>query len=455
MASKGSISVSLTRRDFEDFAVFAALDGPFAGTVVFRRIQIFLLPVAAVLLLILLAFDLDLSVLGGSTFGHVSPWLRSTIVALAAIVAAVWLCVPHAVRVSVRRGIATPQYDALLEPFELSLSGAGVACDNASGDVVTPWQAIKAVVVVNTAIYAFIAPFQAIIISRRAFSDAAAFDDFVTEFSTYGAQAKNDWILTKAAQSPRRVVLASAVGVFVALLLVGACLSYLGTTKGFYIATFDEHLKGAPVEAAIIEADPALRARVLRATADAFAAGGWDAANDALSALMSDKQSDIAWAYIFNADDQFVVGVWRAYRDVGKVLAGNPKVCRSYLSDGGDAPPDIASVKLAAVRKAAAYRSGVANLTRGMAATIPSDQTARSLYDRAMASGAPFSATEWNVVAPQAGKLPGAPDAVVCAAKIKFFDKILSLPDHDAAQLIRYKWAKPFARKFTANGRSG
>jgi hypothetical protein len=455
VAAKGSISVSLTRRDFEDFAVFAALAGPFARTVVFRRLQLLLLPVAAVLILVLIALALDLPVLGGGVFGHFSPWMRWAIVALAGIVAAAWLGLPYAVRVWVRRGIATPQYDALLQPLELSLSGAGVACDNASGAIVTPWQAVRAVAVVNAAIYVFTAPFQAIIVPRRSFSDAAAFDDFVTEISSYQAQADSDWALTKAVVSPRRVVAASAAGVFAALLLGTASLFYVGTTKAFFIATFDEHLKRAPVEAAIIEADPVLREQVLRATADAFATGGWDAANDELHTLMSAKAQQIEWTYIVLADDQSLLAVWRAYRDVGKALAANPAACRSYLADGGRAPPNTQGLKSAADQKAAAYRSGAANLVKGMAPIFPSDQVARALFDRAMASGPTFSVAEWNVVTHKTAGLPNPPDAVVCAAQIKFFDKILSLPDRDAAQLIRYEWGPAIARLFSASSGLG
>jgi hypothetical protein len=342
----------------------------------------------------------------------------------------------------------------LLQPAELSLSSAGIVCDTASGAIVTPWQAIKAVALVNVAVYAFIAPFQAMIIPRRAFADAAAFDDFVAGLSAYQPQAGSDWTLTKATRSPRRVVAASAAGVFVALLLVAACLCYLGTTKEFFIATFDEHLKRVPEDAAIIEADPAFREQVLRATADAFAAGGWDAANDELNALMGAKQPEITWAYV-HADDRSILGLWRAYRDVGKALAGNSRACRSYLNDGGNAPHDLASVKLSIVRKAAAYRSGAANLANGMAPIIPSAQIARSLFDRAMASGTGYSVDEWNVVAHGAGTLRNTPDVVVCSARIKFFDKILSLPEHDAAELIRYEWGNPIAWKFAANSRPG
>jgi hypothetical protein len=453
MAAQGAISVSLTRRDFEDFAVFAALEGPFARTVVFRRIQILLLPAAVVLLLALLAFDLDASMLV-SGFGAVSPWLRSLTLVLAAIVVVAWLGLPRAVRVWVRRGIATPRYDALLQPFALSLNTAGIACETTSGEVVTPWPAIKAVSVVDTAIYAFIAPFQAIIIPRRAFADDAAFDDFVTALSAYQPQAGSDWTLTKTAPSRRRVVAASAFGVFGALFVVALCLCYLGTTKEFFIATFDVHLKRAPVEAAIIEADPVLRAQVLRVTADAFAMGGWDAANDALNGLMDAREAEINWTYVVLADDRSVVALWRAYRDVGKALAdSSPKTCRSYLNDGGDAPSGSPGLKTASDRKAAAYRSGSANLVKGMAPVFPSNETARSLYDRAMALGSPFSVAEWNVIVHQAAKSPDTPNEIVCTARIKFFDKILSLPEHDAAQLIRYEWAPPIAWQLSATGR--
>ena len=446
MAPKGSISISLTRRDFEDFAVFAALEGPFATIIAFRRIQILLLPLAAVLFLLVLGFNLD-------PFGEVSLWAKWAVLALAATVAAAWICLPFAVRVWVRRGISSPQYDSLLQPVQLSLSSAGVAYDNAKGEVITPWQAIRAVTVVNAAIYAFLASFQAIIVPRRAFSDTAAFDDFIAELSSYQAQAGNDWTLTKSARSPRRVVVASALGVSVALISVALCFCYFVTTKGYYVAAFDENLKGAPVEAAIIEADPVLRERVLRATSEAFAAGGWNAANDALQALMSAKQREITWTYVVHADDRFVLALWRAYRDVGKALASDPTACRSYLNDGGSAPPHLDVVKSSAAQEAAAYRSGAANMVNGTAPIIPSDQIARSLFDRATAIGAPYSVAEWNVVAHRAAELRSTPDAVVCAARIKFFDKILSLPDHDAAQLIRYEWGRPIARKFSSNSR--
>ncbi len=448
MAPKSSISVSLTRRDFEDFAVFAAFDGPFAGTIVFRRIQILLLPLAAVLLLLLLVFNLDPLALGGGAFGDVSLWPRWVVLALAAAVAAIWIGLPFAVRVWVRRGISSPQYDSLLLPVQLSLSSAGVTADNAGGEVVTPWQAMRAVTVVNAAIYAFIAPFQAIIIPRRVFSDTAAFDDFIAELSFYEAQAGIDWTLTKNVRSPRRVFVASALGASVALILVALCFCYVETTERYFIAAFDENLKGAPVEAAIIQLDPGFRDRVLRATSEAFSAGGWNAANDELHALMSAKQLEVTWAYV-HADDQFVLGLWRAYRDVGKALASNPTACRSYLNDGGEPPADFYGARSSVAQKAAAYRSGAANLANGTAPIIPSDQIARSLFDRAMAIGTLYSVAEWNVVAHKAAELHSTPDAVVCTARIKFFDKILSLPDHDAAQLIRYEWGQSIAWKFS------
>jgi hypothetical protein len=451
MAQTGPIPVSLTRRDFEDFAVFAALEGPFAGAVFFRRLQILLLPVAACLLVLLVAFNLDLSVLGGDALGNLSPWVRWTVLALAAAVAAIWIELPRVVRVWVRRSIALPQYDNLLQPVQLSLSDAGVTSDNASGAVVTPWQAVKAVSVVNAAIYAFIAPFQAIIIPRRAFSNAAAFNDFVAELSSYQAQAGSDWKLSKAVTLPRRIAVASVIGVIVALVSVGACLSYLGTTKAFYIATFDEHLQRVPVEAAIMRSDPGLHDKVVRATSEAFATGGWDASSDALYALMGDKRSEITWTYVFNADDQFLPPLWSTYRDVGKALAGDPAACRSYLNGRGSAPPDLPGVKLATTQKAAAYKAGIANLANGKGPGIPSDQVGWPLYDRAMAIGVPYSADEWNFIAQKARDTRDTPDAVACAARIKFFDKVLSLPDHDAAQLIRWYWATPIVRKLTSS----
>jgi hypothetical protein len=189
-------------------------------------------------------------------------------------------------------------------------------------------------------------------------------------------------------------------------------------------------------------------------TSEAFATGGWDAASDALAGLMSDKRPEITWTYVVLANDRSVLELWRAFRDVGNALAGNPAACHSYFIGRGNAPSDLESVKSSVARRAAAYLSGKANLIKGTTPTIPSAQTARPLFDRAMAAGAPFSDAEWNIVENPATELPNAPDVVACAAQIKFFDKILSLPDHDAAQLIRYEWARPLAMQLSAKNHS-
>ena len=243
------ISISLTKRDFEDFAAFAALDGPFAHTIVFRRVRQFLLASAVVLFLLLLLFNLDPSMFTGGEAADTVFWARSTITALAAIVAAAWMLLPIAVRLWVRQSMATPQSNSLLQPFRIFLTSAGIACDDSNGEALTPWQEIRAVTIVDAAIYAFVAPLKAIIIPRQAFADVAAFNDLVVEVSSYQAQPGIVWTVTKTARSRRRVVVGSILGALFTLMLVVLCLGYVGTTKRYFVATFDENLKGAPVEA--------------------------------------------------------------------------------------------------------------------------------------------------------------------------------------------------------------
>ena len=169
------------------------------------------------------------------------------------------------------------------------------------------------------------------------------------------------------------VAIGTTLAVFVAL---AANLWWYGIDElidGF-VANFDRNVANDPIMAAVVARDPKFRARVIAQTANAYASGGWPAANDRASQLMVEKQPEVTWAMI-HAEDALVVEVWRRYLDTMHKLEDRPTTCRLYVAGrgGGLSPFPSASREYTAARKAAraAYLSGAKRLEDGVAETLP------------------------------------------------------------------------------------
>ena len=219
-----------------------------------------------------------------------------------------------------------------------------------------------------------------------------------------------------------------------------------------FVADFDRNIQNVPIAAEIIAHDAAFRKRVIRATAKAYEAGGWNAADDALDAIMIEKQPEVTWTLI-HADDHLVVTLWERYLDTMRRLSDKPAACAYYLSGeqaGGVSFPS-AGKEYHRVHPAslAAYKSGAANLKAGTAPDLPSEDVVNALLEKSTALGKPYSEAEmiaWT--RERAGLAPGLSDAAICARAIKIYGNILALPEADAAALICYVWGTPLAARF-------
>jgi ClpA/ClpB-like protein len=213
--------------------------------------------------------------------------------------------------------------------------------------------------------------------------------------------------------------------------------------KTQFIAEFNENIKRAPIEAAIIAADAEFRSRVLQATTDAYGRGGWPAANDVLDAMMREKQPQITWTLI-HADDSLVVALWRRYGEVVKRLADKPAACRYYTSGSrgrgvtfASAQDETGAAKAAAL---AAYQSGAANLENNHAPEIPSEGVANLLFEKSTTIGTGYTEQEWAALSHGRSRSRNVSDETACSAYIRFYANLLTLSDAEAAQLIRYQW---------------
>jgi hypothetical protein len=246
-----------------------------------------------------------------------------------------------------------------------------------------------------------------------------------------------------------RVLLAIFIGIFVGTLVgvcVGVPLSRVLDTRDRFVADFDQNIQQVPIAASVIARDPEFRARVVRATAEAYARGGWPAADDALDTMMLEKQPEVTWT-ILHADDAHVVALWSAFLAVMKRLPDKPAACRYYVSGrrarGVSFPSAQAEYRAAVAAANAAYASGARNLANRTAPHFPSLDAAAVLLERSTELGQPYSEAERRALLSRgANDGGGLSDSLVCAASIKLFQDVLALPQADAAALIRYQWGQ-------------
>ena len=208
-----------------------------------------------------------------------------------------------------------------------------------------------------------------------------------------------------------------------------------------FVSDFDKNIGNDPVAADVIAHDPVFRGRVLDATAKAFAKGGWPAAQNALDAIMLEKQATITRAKLL-ADDALVVALWSRYLASLRALQDRPAACRFYQTIGRASAEEFAAardeVQSASRAARTAYFSGVRNLAAGMAPKRPPDDTFAALLEKSTAIGQPLTAAEWAAL--KKDRHADAPDALLCAASVKFYENILALPENEAAALIRGYW---------------
>jgi hypothetical protein len=241
------------------------------------------------------------------------------------------------------------------------------------------------------------------------------------------------------------------IGGIVATFVISTQNSPTSPIDGF-VADFDRNIQNAPIEASIVARDPDFRARVISATAEAYANGGWSAANDVLDAMMLEKQPEITWTLI-HADDPLVVALWQRYLDAMSRLRAKPGVCRYYVSErrGRDVsfPSARGEYRAAHAAANAAFTSGAKNLNHRTAPQLPSQDAANDLLEKSTALGKPYSEDESAALS--LGKVRHereVSDTVACAAQIKYFENILALPEPEAAALIRYQWGHGIAAEW-------
>jgi hypothetical protein len=223
------------------------------------------------------------------------------------------------------------------------------------------------------------------------------------------------------------------------------------TSVDRFVADFDNNIAHDKVAAEMVARDPAFRARVLRATADAYASGGWPAAEDKLNSLMSEKAVDV-WSAEIDADDAVLVAYSRAYLQVLRRAEDQPATCRLYASGTRFSAQQFPTAKSQLVAESqamlAAFESGQRNLDAAVAPQMPSAAAAQALLEKSTAVGVPFTAVEWAALKGASGG-PGTPetDAVFCSAMIKKYANITALPESEAAQLIRYEWTRSLVQR--------
>lgn len=444
------IEISLTSREREDFWVFGALRSRRENPTVFARLQQISLVPATLILLSILVLKIDPHVFRDT--GMVEALVDTHAVILVACIVVfgtAWVSLPFYVRLCARRRIRHPGFQKAHGPARICLTSEGIVHSGAVGSGIIRWDALLELCVCESVAYAFFSPMQALIIPCRAFSDKTGFDDFVAKCREYRAKAGVVDDMSKPGRFRRREIIAHCLGIVVAVFLGTFAWAYGMTTRSHFVAQFDHNMQNAPIQAAIVADDPEFRARVLQATADAYANGGWKAANDMLSAMMREKESQITWAVI-HADDDLVLALWRSYSDAEHQLADKPAACRLYATGNGSSLPITDQTRKSYTLKIAAFRSGRANLASGRAPALPSQEVADELLEKSTDIGTPYSKAEWAALDPKHTSKQAASDAVVCSAYTKYDDNMLRLPEPEAAQLIRYRWGGWIAAEMTA-----
>jgi hypothetical protein len=260
-------------------------------------------------------------------------------------------------------------------------------------------------------------------------------------------------------QRALRFVASCAIGIIggiVVTFVISTQNSPTSPIDGF-VADFDRNIQNAPIAASIVALDPNFRARVIRATAKAYANGGWSAATDVLDAMMLEKQPEITWTLI-HADDSLVVALWQRYLDAMHRLRDKPGVCRYYVSGrrgrGVSFPSAQGEYRAVTGAANAAFASGARNLNHRTAPQLPSQDTANDLREKATVLGKPYSEDEHAALSfGNARQEREVSDSVACAAKVKYLENILALPEPEAAALIRYQWGNSIAAERPAPAR--
>jgi len=243
--------------------------------------------------------------------------------------------------------------------------------------------------------------------------------------------------------------------VFAVVVALVANLWWYGADNSIdrFVAGFDRNVANDPIMAAVVARDSKFRDRVIGLTANAYASGGWPAANDRASQLMIEKQPEVTWAMI-NAEDALVVEVWRRYLDTMHKLKDRPTTCRLYVSGRGagmSSYPSASGEYMAARRAArAAYLSGTKRLEQGIAPVLPTEAAFDELLDRSTTMGKPFTPEEWSALRRRARGQGRAEvvDAVYCPAMIKLYENLLAFPEAEAATAIRGYWGGPLRARF-------
>jgi hypothetical protein len=219
------------------------------------------------------------------------------------------------------------------------------------------------------------------------------------------------------------------------------------TSVDRFVADFDRNIARDQVAAAMIARDPVFRARVVRATTDAYASGGWPAAIDKLDALMVEKEPEILLAKL-DADDALLVAVWRGYLETLRALRDRPAACRFYASGKRYRAPELPTAKAtfaaASWAALAAFKSGQQNLDSGIVPQLPTEAVADALLEKSTELGEPFTAAEWAALG-HGGASSTSTDTLFCAAMIKEYANVLALPEAEAVQIIRYEWGRRLA----------
>ena len=199
-----SIEVSLTKKDFLDFSMFALKQRHYLRSWRIASVigTLMLLVLAAACIADPAKFDRTAALLMVFTGAFVpSPWWYAALL-----------------RTLSRRQINRPGFEIRFLPWRFSLTSDGIdyRCSMETG--LMRWEAIRDVHSTDEAAYAFVTPDHAYIFPRRAFADSAAFEDFVSILKARRAQTSADGVLAPKDRTVRRFAISMAVGVLIGIL---------------------------------------------------------------------------------------------------------------------------------------------------------------------------------------------------------------------------------------------
>ncbi len=205
-----------------------------------------------------------------------------------------------------------------------------------------------------------------------------------------------------------------------------------------FTSAFDTNLAdNAPFDAALVIADPALHAHLLRNTAAAYAKGGWDAASMTLKMVM------ISDVIPYASDDQ-VLAYERAKLALVSKLAEDPAACLRYAIDG-DLGGKLRGVdaETSALNNAtwSAVRDGLARKQHGAVWYAASAEQVDAVWRTIEFGRYPLSHAEIQLLTyarldqRDPARLPAS---MLCSASIKAERNVLAfVPESDAAYAAR------------------